>query len=206
MKLASLSSVLRTDRLEIRPPRAEDVAALRRLFRDNEAHLRPWSALPAPDARPTSLVGVAERIADERRKWRAELAYAFLVFVRTELGDFHERRLAGRVALTGVARGPFQNAHLGYFIDQGNQSRGLTTEAVRAITSFALTPAARHGLGLHRVQAAVMPSNAASKRVLAKAGYREEGLARRYLCIAGTWEDHVLFARTLEDEQTGGAG
>ncbi len=199
MKAVSLSSVLRTDRLEIRPPRAEDVATLRGLLKGNDEHLRPWSPLPAPGTNPTSLVSVAERIADERRKWRADHAYSFLVFTRTELGDFHERRLVGRVALTGVARGPFQNAYLGYFVDGGNQSRGLTTEAVRAITTYALT--AEGGLGLHRVQAAVMPRNTASRRVLEKVGYREEGLARRYLCIAGVWEDHVLYARTVEDQR-----
>ena len=200
MKVPSLSSVLRTDRLEIRPPRAEDVAALRGLLRTNEAHLRPWSPLPPAGSNPTSLVSVAERIADERRKWRADQAYSFLVFTRTELGDFLERRLVGRVALTGIARGPFQNAYLGYFVDGANQSRGLTTEAVRAITRFALAPSPNEGLGLHRVQAAVMPRNVASRRVLTKAGYREEGLAERYLCIAGVWEDHVLSARTREDE------
>ena len=68
------------------------------------------------------------------------------------------------------------------------------TEAVQAATSFALTSA-----GLHRVQAAVMPRNAASQRVLGKAGYRREGLAARYLCIAGTWEDHLIFAVTAEE-------
>ncbi len=68
------------------------------------------------------------------------------------------------------------------------------TEAVRAATGFALSAA-----GLHRVQAAVMPRNAASQRVLDKAGYRREGLAARYLCIAGTWEDHLIYATTTED-------
>ena len=68
------------------------------------------------------------------------------------------------------------------------------TEAVRAATGFGLGAAA-----LHRVQAAVMPRNTASQRVLEKAGYRREGLAQRYLCIAGTWEDHLIFAVTAED-------
>jgi len=53
--------------------------------------------------------------------------------------------------------------------------------------------------GLHRVQAAVVPRNAASARVLEKAGFHEEGLARRYLLINGAWEDHVLFALLAED-------
>lgn len=192
-----LSSVLRTPRLEIRPGRAEDVGALRTLLRRNEDHLRPWSPLPKPSVNPTALVNVARRIAEDRKRWRNDQGYAFLVFLMTELGDFYERTLVGRVVLSEVSRGPFQNAYLGYFIDVAHQSSGLTTEAVRAITDFALAGA---GLALHRIQAAVLPRNTASRRVLAKAGYREEGLAKSYLAIAGKWEDHVLYARTKEDE------
>jgi [ribosomal protein S5]-alanine N-acetyltransferase len=192
-----LSSVLRTSRLEIRPARAEDVGALRALLRRNEAHLRPWSPRPKPSVNPTALVNVARRVAEDRRRWRNDQGYAFLVFLVVQLGDFHERTLVGRVVLSEVSRGPFQNAYLGYFIDHAHQSSGLTTEAVRAVTDFALAGA---GLALHRVQAAVLPRNAPSRRVLTKAGYREEGLAKNYLAIAGQWEDHVLYARTKEDE------
>ena len=48
-------------------------------------------------------------------------------------------------------------------------------------------------LGLHRVEAACLPSNAASRGLLAKTGFREEGYARKYLCIDGKWQDHILF-------------
>jgi ribosomal-protein-alanine N-acetyltransferase len=105
-----------------------------------------------------------------------------------------ESRVIGRVALAGVLRGAFQNAYLGYWIDEGHQGRGLMTEAVWAATSFAFGTAR-----LHRVQAAVMPRNEASLRVLAKVGYRREGFALKYLCIAGAWEDHWLFAVTSEE-------
>ena len=105
-----------------------------------------------------------------------------------------DRRIVGRVTLGGVLRGAFQNAYLGYWIDKDHQGRGLMTEAVRATTAFAFSAA-----GLHRVQAAVMPQNAASVRVVEKVGYRREGMAERYLCIAGRWEDHALFAMTAED-------
>jgi ribosomal-protein-alanine N-acetyltransferase len=68
------------------------------------------------------------------------------------------------------------------------------TEAVVAVTAFAFGSA-----NLHRIQAAVTPRNLASQRVLTKAGYRQEGLAQRYLCVAGSWEDHFLYAITAED-------
>jgi ribosomal-protein-alanine N-acetyltransferase len=107
--------------------------------------------------------------------------------------------LAGRVALTGIARGPFQNANLGYFIGQEHRGKGLMTEAVRLCVGYAFEE-----MGLHRVQAGVMPRNRPSLRVLEKVGFRREGLAKRYLQIHGVWEDHELFAMTREDweEQT----
>jgi len=124
-----------------------------------------------------------------RREWKNGQAYVLLV---TERGDANT--IIGRVALTGVLRGAFQNAYLGYWIDESRQNRGLMTEAVRAVTAFAFESA-----GLHRVQAAVMPRNRPSQRVLEKVGYRREGVALRYLCIAGTWEDHILFAMTADE-------
>jgi ribosomal-protein-alanine N-acetyltransferase len=102
--------------------------------------------------------------------------------------------LVGRIQLTGIALGPFQNANVGYFVSQRHNDRGYATQAVRQAVGSAFGP-----LELHRVQAAVMPRNGASIRVLEKAGFREEGFALRYLHIAGAWEDHKLFAVTREE-------
>ncbi|MCJ8010948.1 GNAT family N-acetyltransferase [Paenibacillus sp. KQZ6P-2] len=102
--------------------------------------------------------------------------------------------LIGRVALTGIARGPFQNANLGYFIAQEQQGKGYMTEAVKLAARYAFNE-----LGLHRIQAGVMPRNTPSQRVIEKVGFRCEGLAKRYLRINGVWEDHQLFAVTSEE-------
>ena len=102
--------------------------------------------------------------------------------------------LVGRIQLTGISRGPFENAFLGYFVAERHNGRGYATEALRQAVDFAFG-----NLGLHRVQAAVIPRNVASGRVLEKAGFREEGLALRYLQIAGVWEDHKLYAITAEE-------
>ena len=107
--------------------------------------------------------------------------------------------LVGRVQLTGIALGPFQNAYVGYFVSQRHNGRGYATEAVRQAVESAFGP-----LELHRVQAAVMPRNVASIRVLEKVGFREEGFAQRYLQIAGRWEDHKLFAITAEEVEEPG--
>ena len=102
--------------------------------------------------------------------------------------------LVGRVQLSGISPAPFLNAQLGYFVAERYNGRGYATEAVRQAVDTATGE-----LGLHRVQAAVMPRNVASIRVLEKAGFREEGFALRYLQIAGIWEDHKLYAVTVEE-------
>jgi ribosomal-protein-alanine N-acetyltransferase len=106
--------------------------------------------------------------------------------------------LVGRIQLSGISRGPFQNAYLGFFVSERHNGRGYATEAVRRAVEAAFGE-----LGLHRVQAAVIPRNVASIRVLEKAGFREEGFALRYLQIAGVWEDHKLYAVTVEEWPSG---
>lgn len=114
--------------------------------------------------------------------------YVFGVFLQ------HTDKLIGRIELSGVARGPFQNANLGYFLDHGENGKGYMTEAIALCVNYAFNQ-----LGLHRIQAGVMPRNQPSIRVLEKGGFRHEGLASKYLKINGIWEDHALYARTVED-------
>jgi ribosomal-protein-alanine N-acetyltransferase len=127
----------------------------------------------------------------QRRAWQESRAFTFLV---TLTDDDDASRIVGRVALTQVVRGAFQNAVLGYWIDVDHQKRGLMTESVAATLAFAFGPAS-----LHRVQAGVMPRNQASVKVLARLGFRLEGFADRYLKIAERWEDHLLFGITAEE-------
>ena len=91
-------------------------------------------------------------------------------------------------------RGAWQNATLGYWVDEGSGGRGHATRAVRLTLAFAF-----EHVGLHRVQPAVIPRNARSNRVVEKAGFRLEGRAARYLRIAGVWEDHDIYAMTAEE-------
>jgi ribosomal-protein-alanine N-acetyltransferase len=185
---------LTTERLVLRPPRPEDVPAMRQALRRNVMHLRPWSVTPTPGEDPSSLTSVSRAVLRYRREWKTGQGFVLVVTPRE---DAH--RIIGRVALGGLQRGALLSAHLGYWIDAEHEGKGLMTEAVRAATTFAFS-----GLRLHRVQAAVMPSNSGSQRVLEKAGYRKEGLALRYLCIAGAWEDHIVYAVTEEEWGAGG--
>jgi [ribosomal protein S5]-alanine N-acetyltransferase len=102
--------------------------------------------------------------------------------------------IVGMTQLSPVHRGPWRNANLGYWVAEDRGGRGHATEAVHRTVAFAFEQA-----GLHRVQAAVMPRNEASIRVLMKNAFRREGVAERYLQIAGVWEDHVILAITSEE-------
>jgi ribosomal-protein-alanine N-acetyltransferase len=184
-----LTTRLVTARLVLRPPRAGDLPELRRLMRRNAAHLAPFSPKPAPGEDPSSLTVLSKNVLLERRGWRQDSKYVFLVTAREKGAP-----IVGRAALSQVCRGPMQAAYLGYWMDHERQGQGLMTEAVRAVLGFAFG-AAR----LHRVQINVMPRNEASHRVVAKAGARKEGLSLRYLEIAGVWEDHVMYAVTAEE-------
>ncbi|MEC5199828.1 ribosomal-protein-alanine N-acetyltransferase [Arthrobacter sp. PL16] len=98
--------------------------------------------------------------------------------------------IAGRLTLSGIVRGPFQSCSMGYWLAEDQTGKGLATEAVRAAIIFAFTQ-----LELHRVQAETLIENVASQSVLAKTGFEQYGLAPRYLKIAGSWKDHLVFQR-----------
>ena len=189
-----LSLRLTTERLILRPPRTSDVGELRRVLRHNYVHLKPWNPAPRPGEDPSSITEVSNLILRQRRDWKTGRAYAFMLAYRATPGTF-----IGKIALNGIMRGAMHGAYLGYWLDVDHQGAGLCTEAIQAVLDFAFVTA-----DLHRVQAAIMPHNSRSLRVIEKLGFRREGYAERYLQIAGTWEDHILFARTREEHRPTG--
>lgn len=107
--------------------------------------------------------------------------------------------LVGRISLTDLVRGAFQNGHVGYWVDEQLQGRGLATAAVRHVCSHASTE-----LKLHRLQAGTLTTNAGSQAVLSRNGFTPIGLAEKYLRINGEWQDHTLFQRILDCGHTPG--
>jgi ribosomal-protein-alanine N-acetyltransferase len=102
--------------------------------------------------------------------------------------------LVGGVSLSNVVRGAWHNCTVGYWLAAGATGKGHATRALRLALGFAFVYAE-----LHRVQAAVIPTNTASLAVVRRVGMRLEGRALRYLHIGGRWHDHDIFALTLED-------
>jgi [ribosomal protein S5]-alanine N-acetyltransferase len=171
----------------IRPTDPRDARTQLALRVANRDHTGPWD--PMRDESFYTEAGQRLELDLDQRSWSAGTAYAFAV-IDAETDD----RLIGRVALSNIVRGPWQNATLGYWIDKDAVGRGHATRAVRLALRFAFEHA-----GLHRVQPAIIPRNVRSVRVAEKVGFRLEGRALRYLKINGVWEDHDLYALTTED-------
>ncbi len=149
--------------------------------------LVPWE--PRPEGSPTTpedRASFAARCAARERERQMGTGYGF--------GIFLEGRLAGEITLSSIQRGPFQNAFVGYWVDQAMAGRGLAPEATVAVLRFAFEE-----LSLHRIEVAIVPRNRASRRVVEKLKLREEGVALLYLEIDGRWEDHVRYAITSEE-------
>src|ERR1700730_8256661 len=117
-QVPSLSTRIVTERLVLRPPRTADVPEMRRALRSNAEHLRPWSVAPAPGEDPASLASVSLALLQHRREWKRGQSFTLVITPRE-----HDRNVIGRIALSGVLRGAFQNAYLGYWIDQEHQGR-----------------------------------------------------------------------------------
>ncbi len=171
----------------IRPLSPEDATEFAEAVIANRSHTSPWEPIHA-EAHYTR-AGQLETLQRDVEAWDLGTGYAFAVLDR-EAGD----AIIGRIALGNVVRGAWRNATLGYWVSAASGGRGHATSAALLICQFAF----RHA-GLHRVLPAVIPRNARSFRVVEKAGFRREGRAIKYLNIAGTWEDHDIFAMTTED-------
>lgn len=183
----------RTERLLLRPLEAEDRLEYCRVHEISADAFRPWSPAPEDDADlPTRF---ARALEQSRRGWDLGTHARFVA----ALGD---TRIAGFFALNEIVRGVFQSAYLSWSVSADAWGRGLGTEGVTALLTIAFA-APPEGLGLHRVEAAIIPSNVRSVRVAEKVGLRHEGLAKRYLEIAGRWQDHERFAMTAEESQRG---
>ena len=174
------------DEVLLRAPQMSDHAewsALRAASRD---FLTPWEPTwPADDLTRAAFRRRIRRYAEDQR---SDLAYPFFIFRKSD------SVLVSGLTLANIRRGCAQAASLGYWMGAAYAGQGYMTAAVNTILPFAFGT-----LRLHRVEAACIPANDVSIRLLEKTGFQREGFARQYLCINGIWQDHLLFARLRDD-------
>ena len=174
------------DTVVLRPPQMSDYpewAALREASRD---FLTPWEPTWPPD--DLTRASFRRRIRRYFEDQRGDLAYPFFIFRR------NDDALVGGLTLANVRRGCAQACTLGYWMGRDYAQRGYMTAAARGVIPFAFGT-----LRLHRIEAACIPANTASIKLLERTGFQREGFARQYLCINGLWQDHLLFARLKDD-------
>jgi ribosomal-protein-alanine N-acetyltransferase len=177
----------RSQGVHLRPPLMADFEQWAELREESREFLTPWEPVwPADDLTRGAFRRRLKRYTEDQR---ADLAYAFLVFRQSD------DALVGGITLANIRRGVAQAGSVGYWIGQRYARQGYMSAAV-----FAMIPLAFDTLRLHRLEAACIPDNAASVRLLEKTGFHREGHARQYLCINGVWADHFLYAR-LRDEK-----
>lgn len=174
------------NRVVLRAPQMTDFPAWERLRGESRAFLSPWE--PVWGADDLTRAGFRRRLRHYAEDMRADMSYPFFIFRRTDAA------LVGGVTLANVRRGVAQAGSVGYWIGERFARQGLMTDALTALIPYLFDD-----LKLHRIEAACIPTNVPSMRLLERCGFVREGFARRYLCINGVWQDHYLYARLVDD-------
>ena len=181
------------DGVMLRTPQMIDFSEWAPLREASRDFLTPWEPTwPSDDLTRSAFRRRLKRYAEDLR---ADQGYAFLI-VRNS-----DSALVGGLTLANIRRGVAQAGSLGYWMGLPYVRQGYMTAAVRAVIPFAFAT-----LRLHRIEAACIPTNAGSIKLLEKTGFVREGRAREYLCINGTWQDHLLYARLKDVPKPPGSG
>ena len=173
--------------VKLRPIRLRDAAHWSRIRLAEREHLERWE--PTTDADWTVRHAISAWPA-LHSGLRAEARSGRMLPYVIEV----DGRFAGQLTIGNVTHGALRSAWIGYWVSTELTGGGVATGALALGLDHCFGP-----VHLHRVEATVRPENAASRRVLAKAGFREEGLLKRYLDVDGDWRDHLLVAMTVEE-------
>jgi len=183
-----LAVVLTGRRVVLRPLEAGDYPQWRDVRRANAKWLEPWEPARIPGQPDTveDPQSFSVRCDARHREFQMGSGFGFGIVAGTDL--------VGEINLSSVQRGAFQSGYVGYWMDYRHAGKGYMPESLVVLARYAFGD-----LRLHRLQVAIIPRNARSRRVVDKLGLRNEGIAERYLEINGVWEDHVRYAITSEE-------
>jgi [ribosomal protein S5]-alanine N-acetyltransferase len=176
----------------LRPVRVKDAGTWRDTRVRNAAWLRPWE--PTNPETPLYRSSLGPYVAMARTMRKEARQGQTLPWVVTYAGRF-----AGQLTVGSILWGSARSAQVGYWVDEAYAGRGITPTALAMALDHCFFV-----VGLHRVEATIRPENHASRRVVEKLGFREEGLRHQSLHIDGAWRDHLCYALTVEDLQGSG--
>ena len=178
--------VVEGDQVRLRAPRMGDFQEWAALRAGSRAFLQPWEPTWPPD--DLTRASFRRRLSLYTRDRDLGLGHAFFVFRKSD------ETLVGGINLRNITRGVAQSGAIGYWAGQGHARNGYTLAALNTLTRFAFVT-----LGLHRLEAACCTDNEPSCRLLLKAGFTYEGVARSYLKINGNWRDHLTFGLIADE-------
>jgi ribosomal-protein-alanine N-acetyltransferase len=178
MTVADPRALLVGERVYLRPVAASDEAEFTRLVRESADLHHPWMELA--------------NTPDDFRRYLSRFG-PLMINVGLNVCESVTGALAGGININNIVHGRFQSAALGYWAFAGREGRGYMSEALRLVMRYSFGP-----LRLHRLEANIQPTNAASIRLVKRAGFRYEGTSPDYLFIDGAWRDHERWAITAE--------
>lgn len=164
--------------MTIRLVGSDDAEVLSRLETENRDYLQ--SGGPVRSDHYVSVDGQRDLIASLLDGHRSGTCAPFVIEI--------DRVVVGRILLAAIVRDGFQSASVGYWVTESMSGRGIASRALELLVDHAFGE-----LGLHRLEAATTMANAASARILVKAGFEQYGVARDYLWMGGRWRDHRIF-------------
>lgn len=170
------------EKVVVRPPCMDDFPAWRAERLASQAFLVPWEPEWRDDDHLAANFRARLRRYDELMA--GDMAFPFFIFSR------ESQAFLGAITVSHIRRGVADMATLGYWVGASHARKGYMTDAIRVVSQHAFTH-----LSLHRLEAACLPRNAASIKLLQRSGFEREGYARQYLKIAGRWEDHLLWSK-----------
>jgi len=173
----------------LRHPVIGDFAEWSRLRAASRAFLEPWEPRwPEDDLTRTAFRHRIRRYDSDR-----ETGVALPLFVCKKSNG----HIVGGVTLGSIKRGVAESCSLGYWMGEQYAGKSLMSDALRG-----LLPHVFDRMRLHRIEAACIPDNERSQRLLEKVGFQREGYLNGYLKINGAWRDHLLYALIAEDWQS----
>ena len=188
MNLSGYPAILAEGDVILRPYRRSDAAQWSEVRRLNERWLRPWEVTPPGTWDETNSPAAFRLVRRSLRSGvRAGESMPFAICLGPD-------RLVGHIGLGNIVRRAFSSAYCGYWIDSRVAGQGIMPTALALLVDHAFGPGR-----LHRIEVNIRPENKASRRVVEKLGFREEGYHPHYMYIDGAWRDHVGYAMTWED-------
>ena len=181
--------IILSERLSLRLPVVADYEKWVVLRKKSEDFLNKWE--PEKDINYYSKIFFNKRVRWAKKNFDLKSVFHFFIFLRSNY------QLVGGITLDNIRYGPFNSATLGYWLGEEFSKKGIMTEGLHSLITYA-----NKNIGISRIEAATLPNNIASRRLLEKCNFKYEGVGQYYLQIKGKWKHHILYANICDTRKS----